>query len=72
MRVGKLKEPGRVESVGFSCWFLLLHPRWLNFRGLLPTGASVGWESEIYLDALDNSLTRSSKSEHDLLSRCGR
>lgn len=41
---GKLKEPGRGESVGFN-WLLLLHPRWLNFRGLLPIGATAGRES---------------------------
>ena len=45
---------------------------WPFSRGFLPTGATAGRESEIYLDALDNSLTRISKSEHDLLSRCRR
>lgn len=35
MRVGKLKEPGRGESVGFNLLVLLLHPRWLTLPGVL-------------------------------------
>ena len=36
---------GHISLSGSICWFLLLHPRWLSFRGLLPVGAAVGWES---------------------------
>ena len=54
MGVGKLKEPGRGESVGFSLLVFIAFPRWLNFRGLLPVGATAGWKSEISVDYLRN------------------